>query len=136
VRAVLTQQIFLSPKAFPAGHMGNMSKGKDKGIEKICSSKPTWFDSRTAKVMTEIGSIGYAVRVTEWGKGYGTQILQSGLEIAKAYGMERVLLTINENNVASIRLCEKMGGKWQDTIQAYNDAEGHHRLRRYWIMLS
>jgi hypothetical protein len=29
--------------------MGNMSKGKDKGIEKICSSKPTWFDSRTAK---------------------------------------------------------------------------------------
>ena len=48
VRAVLTQQIFLSPKAFPAGHMGNMSKGKDKGIEKICSSKPTWFDSRTA----------------------------------------------------------------------------------------
>ena len=49
VRAVLTQQIFLSPKAFPAGHMGNMSKGKDKGIEKICSSKPTWFDSRTAK---------------------------------------------------------------------------------------
>jgi hypothetical protein len=49
VRAVLTQQIFLSPKAFPAGHMGNMSKGKDKGIEKICSSKPTWFDSRMAK---------------------------------------------------------------------------------------
>ena len=49
VRAVLTQQIFLSPKAFPAGHMGNMSKGKDKGIEKICSSKPTWFDSRTAR---------------------------------------------------------------------------------------
>ena len=29
--------------------MGNMSKGKDKGIGKICSSKPTWFDSRTAK---------------------------------------------------------------------------------------
>ena len=86
--------------------------------------------------MTEIGSIGYAVRVSEWGKGYGTQILQSGLEIAKAYGMEKVLLTIHENNVASIRLCEKMGGKWQDTIQAYNDAEGHHHLRRYWIMLS
>jgi hypothetical protein len=48
VRAVLTQQIFLSPKAFPAGHIGDMSKGKDKGIEKICSSKPTWLDSRTA----------------------------------------------------------------------------------------
>jgi len=49
VRAVLTQQIFSSPKAFPAGHIGNMSKGKDDGIGKICPSKPTWFDSRLAK---------------------------------------------------------------------------------------
>ena len=36
--------------------MGNMSKGKDKGIEKICSSKPTWFDSRTANGGTCIHS--------------------------------------------------------------------------------
>jgi len=49
VRAVLTQQIFSSPKAFPAGHIGNMSKGKDEGIGQICPSKPTWFDSRSAK---------------------------------------------------------------------------------------
>ena len=46
--AVLTQQIFSSPKAFPAGHIGNMSKGKDEGIGQICTSKPTWFDSRSA----------------------------------------------------------------------------------------
>ncbi|MBO5757040.1 MAG: hypothetical protein J6S28_09655, partial [Clostridia bacterium] len=43
VRAVLTQQIFSIPKAFPAGHIGDMSKGKDEGIGKICLSKPTWF---------------------------------------------------------------------------------------------
>ncbi|MBR2446632.1 MAG: hypothetical protein IKB28_08240 [Clostridia bacterium] len=48
VQAVLTQQIFLSPKAFPAGHIGNMSKGKDEGIGQICTSKPIWFDSRSA----------------------------------------------------------------------------------------
>ena len=48
VRAVLTQQIFSSPKAFPAGHIGNMSKGKDEGIGQICTSKPTWLDSRSA----------------------------------------------------------------------------------------
>ena len=48
VRAVLTQQIFSSPKAFLAGHIGNMSKRKDAGIGKICPSKPTWFDSRSA----------------------------------------------------------------------------------------
>ena len=48
VRAVLTQQIFSSPKAFPAGHIGNMSKGKDEGIGQICPSKPIWFDSCSA----------------------------------------------------------------------------------------
>ncbi|MBR2446625.1 MAG: hypothetical protein IKB28_08205 [Clostridia bacterium] len=54
VRAVLTQQIFSSPKAFPAGHIGNMSKGKDEGIGQICTSKPTWFDSRSARLVLMI----------------------------------------------------------------------------------
>ena len=49
VRAVLTEQIFSSPKALPAGHTGSISKGRDKGIGKICTSKPTWFGSRAAK---------------------------------------------------------------------------------------
>ena len=87
------------------------------------------------KVMLDIGSIGYAVRVSEWGKGYGTEILRCGLEIAKKHGMEKVLFTINEENTASIHVCEKLGGKLEDTIEAYNEAEGHHLLRRYWIAL-
>ena len=71
------------------------------------------FELRTEfseKVLNDIGSIGYAVRVSEWGKGYGTEILRLGLKIAKEKGMEKVLLNINENNVASIRICEKSGG--------------------------
>lgn len=87
----------------------------------------------TEKVMTDIGSIGYAVRVSEWGKGYGKEILRLGLELAREHGMDRVLLTINDENIASIRVCEKLGGKLSDTIEAFNDAEGSHRLRRYWI---
>ncbi|MED9903921.1 MAG: GNAT family N-acetyltransferase [Lachnospiraceae bacterium] len=63
------------------------------------------------KVMLDIGSIGYAVRVSEWGKGYGTEIFRRGLEIAKEHGMETVLFTINEENTASIHVCEKLGGK-------------------------
>ncbi len=87
------------------------------------------------KVMLEIGSIGYAVRVSEQGKGYGKEILRLGLELAQQHGMEQVLLTINDKNKASIHVCEKMGGIWQDTIEAYNDAEGQHLLRRYWITI-
>ena len=48
---------------------------------------------------------------------------------------EKVLLTINDKNKTSIHVCEKTGGIWGDTIEAYNDAEGQHLLRRYWIIL-
>jgi predicted acetyltransferase len=54
---------------------------------------------------------------------------------AKELGMEKVLFTINEKNARSIHVCEKLGGKLADTIDAYNEAEGQHRLRRYWIEL-
>lgn len=47
----------------------------------------------------------------------------------------KILFTINEENIASIHVCEKLGGKLEDTIVAYNEAEGHHLLRRYWIAL-
>ena len=44
--------------------------------------------------------------------------------------MRKVLLTINDRNIVSIHICEKMGGILQDTIEAYNDAEGHHKVRK------
>ena len=86
-------------------------------------------------MLTDIGSIGYAVRVSEQRKGYGTEILRQGLILAKGHGIKKVLFTINEKNAASIHVCEKLGGKLQDTIDAYNEAEGHHLLRQYWITL-
>ena len=89
----------------------------------------------TEKVLTDIGSIGYGVKVSQWGKGYGTEILRQGFAIAKELGMEKVLFTINEKNARSIHVCEKLGGKLEDVIDAYNEAEGQHRLRRYWITL-
>ena len=89
----------------------------------------------TDEIMTGIGSIGYAVRVSRQGQGYGTEILRQGLSIAKAHGMQRVLLNINDANTVSAHVCEKLGGKLMDTIQAFNPAEGAHRMRRYWIEL-
>ena len=87
------------------------------------------------KVMLDIGSIGYAVRVSEQGKGYGKAILRLGLEVAKQRGMDKVLLTINDENKASIHVCEALGGIWEDTIASCNDAQGPILLRRYWITL-
>ena len=39
------------------------------------------------------------------------------------------------DNHVTYHVCESLGGIWEDTIDAYNDAEGRHLLRRYWISL-
>lgn len=89
----------------------------------------------TEAVLRDIGSVGYAVRPSEWGKGYGTQILRQGLAIAGEMGMHRVLFTVNSENSRSCHVIEKLGGKYEDTIEAYSEAFGNHLLRRYWIDL-
>lgn len=87
------------------------------------------------EVMTGIGSIGYSVRITKQGKGYGTEILRQGLVIARDHHLEKVLLTINDQNTVSAHICEKLGGVLMDKIPAYNKNEGKHIMRRYWIYL-
>lgn len=89
----------------------------------------------TEKVMKGIGSIGYSVRVTEQGKGYGTEILRQGFDIARGHHLEKVLMTINEKNAKSTHICEKLGGVLMDKIAAYNDNEGDYIMRRYLIYL-
>lgn len=86
-------------------------------------------------IMLGIGSIGYSVRVTEWGKGYGNKILKQGLEIARNYGLEKVLLNIDDDNHASIRICENNGGVLMDKVMLESQEEGKRLVRRYWILL-
>ena len=86
-------------------------------------------------LMVGIGSIGYSVRVTEWGKGYGKEILKQGLEIARSFGLDKVLLTINDDNVVSNHICEAAGGILMDKITVDTKEEGVHLMRRYWVHL-
>lgn len=86
-------------------------------------------------IMHGIGSIGYSVRVTEWSKGYGNEILKQGLEIARNYGLEKVLLNIDDYNHASIRICEDNGGVLMDIVMLESKEVGKRLVRRYWILL-
>lgn len=87
------------------------------------------------EIMFGIGSIGYSVRISEWGKGYGNEILKQGLDIARSYGLEKVLLNINDDNHSSIHICEKNGGVLMDKVMLESEEEGKHFVRRYWINL-
>lgn len=87
------------------------------------------------ELMMGIGSVGYSVRVSEWGKGYGKEIFKQGLEIAKEFQLERVLLTINDDNIVSSHICEICGGRLMDKVTVETEDEGVHVKRRYWIYL-
>lgn len=76
------------------------------------------------------GHIGYCIRIGEWGKGYGTHMLKLALLKAKKMGIDRVLLTCNEDNHASVRVMEKNGFTLADTVQTEAGM-----TRRYWKSL-
>lgn len=78
------------------------------------------------------GHIGYGIRPTERGKGYGTQQLRLALDEARKMGLKRVLITCNKDNIASYRVMEKNGGVRTSDGLDQNDGTIQ---RRYWIDL-
>jgi len=63
------------------------------------------------------GNIGYRVRTSFNGQGYATEALKQSLELCKLKKMNRVLVTCEEDNLASIRVIEKNNGKLLDKIK-------------------
>ena len=77
------------------------------------------------------GHIGYGIRYSEWNRGYGTKMLALALEKAKEMQISPVLITCNDDNLASARVMEKNGFVLGDKIVV--SADGEDRLtRRYW----
>ena len=80
------------------------------------------------------GHIGYGVRFSAWNRGFGTLMLRLALEKAKAMGLTRVLITCDDDNLASARVMEKNGFALYDKVE--NSIDGQHILtRRYWKTL-
>jgi predicted acetyltransferase len=79
------------------------------------------------------GNIGYDIRPSERGKGYGNKILALTLEKAKELGLHRVLLTVDGRNTASRKVIEMNGGVFENRVPNHEKGfEGHDALR-YWI---
>jgi predicted acetyltransferase len=75
------------------------------------------------------GHIGYRVRPSMRKKGYGTLQLQLVLPYCWAMGLERVLITCDDDNIGSYKIIEANGGVLLDKID-----NGRESLtRRYWI---
>ena len=68
------------------------------------------------------GHIGYGVLAEHRRRGYATEILRQSLVIARAVGVERVLVTCDEGNVGSATVIERCGGVYESSI----DTERRH----------
>jgi predicted acetyltransferase len=78
------------------------------------------------------GHIGYMICPLERGKGYGTKMLSLTLEKARNMGLNRVLLTCNQDNHASTHVIQKNNGKFagEGLLESNNKV-----IHRYWIDL-
>lgn len=80
------------------------------------------------------GHIGYAIRLGEWNKGYGTLMLSLALPCAKELGITRCLITCDDDNPGSARVMEKNGFVLGDKVPNVIDGQAII-TRRYWKSL-
>jgi predicted acetyltransferase len=84
----------------------------------------------TPELEREGGHIGYDIRPSARRQGFGTLLLQLTLERAWAMGLDRVRVTCDADNTASVRVIEKNGGIVDGEVVS---ARSGKTIRQYWI---
>ncbi len=74
------------------------------------------------------GHIGYAVVPGERRRGYGSEILRQALVVARALGIDPVLVTCDVDNIASAGVIERCGGEFESVASGDGTPK-----RRYWF---
>jgi predicted acetyltransferase len=77
------------------------------------------------------GHVGYAVVPWKGGMGYGKRAFALLLPFAAADGLARVLVTSDENNVASRKVIRANGGVLTGRVAAPDDPEKYQL--RFWV---
>lgn len=81
--------------------------------------------------LTQVGGhIGYGVRKTERNKGYAKQMLKLALEKCKELKIKKVLITCDEDNIATEKVILSANAKLEDI----RNVDGENK-KRFWIDL-
>ena len=76
------------------------------------------------------GHIGYSIRPTERGKGYNKINLYLGLKVCKAHGIDKVFMDADQENPASWKTIESLGGI---NIREFYDENTKETIKDYEI---
>lgn len=78
------------------------------------------------------GHVGYEIRPSKRKFGLGSWALKELIPLARKRGLKKLLVTCDDNNIASRKIIEKNGGVFDSEIQN----EGHERpTLRFWISI-
>ena len=83
------------------------------------------------KLREQGGHIGYYIRRDKRGQGYGKEVLRQALTELRKIGEKRALLTVNMDNIASIKVIQANGGVFESVGQTANGQS----FGRFWIEL-
>lgn len=83
------------------------------------------------QLLQEGGHIGYALHPDHRRRGYGTAACKLALDFCKDIGLKKVLITCDEQNTASRKIIESVGGI-ADTPYAQSEDKA---VLRYWVEL-
>lgn len=78
----------------------------------------------------EGGHVGYDIRPSRRRRGYGTALLRLALTQARALGMDRVLVTCDDDNIGSAKVIERNGGVLAGRCSSEQSGKP---VRQYWI---
>lgn len=79
------------------------------------------------------GHIGYGVRKAYRRRGYAAELFRAGLGIACDLGIDRALVTCDDDTVGSAAVIERSGGVFENIRSVPGGASSK---RRYWVPTS
>lgn len=79
--------------------------------------------------LKNFGNSGYSVRPTERKKGYATEMLAQVCEIAKAAGLKKLQLSVEKDNIASIKTIKKNGGVYERSFVFENEKADIYQIQ-------